>query len=63
MKKAYWIQHTHIFSADEYKCSNCRYTGNKPYRYCPSCNAKMARSEYDPSWVDELEAMDILFGD
>jgi hypothetical protein len=63
MKKAYWIQHTHIFSADKFECSTCRKESAKPTNVCPNCGAKMMKSKYDPSWVDELEAFDALFGD
>ena len=63
MKTAYWIQKTHIFRADEYECSACGRRFDKPYVQCPSCGRKRTKSKYDPTWVDEIETMDALFGD
>lgn len=62
LKKAYWTQKTHLLRADEYICSACGRSANKAYKQCPSCGAVMGKSKYDPSWVDEAEMMDILFG-
>ena len=62
-KTAYWIQRTHLFRKDEYECSACRRRFDKPYVECPGCGRKMTRSKYDPSWVEEIETMDALFGD
>lgn len=61
--KAQWIQHTHLFRRDEYECSACHFTAEKPFRLCPRCNATMKGSKYDPSWVDEMEAFDAIFDD
>jgi rubrerythrin len=60
---AYWTQHTHLFSPDEYECSACGYETDRPYRECPSCHAEMTKSKYDPSWVDEAVILDILDGE
>ena len=30
---------------------------------CPNCHALMRGSKYDPSWADEMEAGDAIFGD
>ena len=60
---ANWAQKTHLFRSDEYICSGCHYVADKPYKTCPSCRSQMKKSKYDPSWVDEAEMMDILFGD
>lgn len=62
-KKAKWTEKTHLFSPDEYICSNCGYSCEKAFRECPRCHSEMGGSDYEPSWVDEAEMMDILFGD
>jgi hypothetical protein len=31
--------------------------------FCPHCGAKMRGSKYDPQHIDELEMMDLIFGD
>ena len=61
-KTAYWTQKTHLFKADEYICSHCGFSADKPYRNCPKCGSEMKKSKYDPSWVDEAEIMDIFLG-
>lgn len=53
--KAYWTQRTHLLRADEYICSACGHSFKKATPFCPKCNAKMMKSQYDPSWVDEAE--------
>ena len=65
MKKetARWIQRTHLFRDDEYECSSCGRKTEKPFQLCPCCGARMKGSEYDPSWVDEMELLDALFED
>ncbi len=63
MRKVHWIQHTHLFKKDEYECSACHAVYTKAYEVCPNCGAKMGRSKYDPSWVDEMEAFDAILGD
>ncbi len=63
MKAAYWIQHTHLFRADEFVCSACKASSNKPYKECPECGALMKKSKYDPSWVDEAEGLSALVDD
>ncbi len=63
MKSEYWIQRTHLFRADEYICSACGASCNKPYRTCPACGARMKKSKYDPSWVDEAEGLSTLLDD
>lgn len=60
---AEWIRHTHLFSADEYECSDCGGTTNKPKPTCPHCGASMGGEQYDPSWVDEAAMLDIILGD
>ena len=60
--KAQWIRHTHLFSADEYECSNCGATVAKPKPTCPKCGADMGGEKYDPSWVDEAAMLDIILG-
>ena len=44
-----WTQRTHLLRADEY--------------ICPFCGHSMEGSDYDPSWVDEAEMLDIFFDD
>ena len=63
MKAAHWIQRTHLFRADEYICSACRYTSNRPYNMCPGCCSPMKKSKYDASWVDEAEGLSTLLDD
>ena len=60
---AYWIQKTHLSRADVYECSSCGETYSKPYSYCPNCGLEMTKTEYDPTWVDEIETMDAMFRD
>lgn len=55
---AYWIQKTHLFRADEYVCSECKFNAKKPYAKCPNCERDMNKKSYDPTWVDEMEAID-----
>lgn len=62
-KKAQWIQKTHLFKDDDYVCSECGYSSEKPYSECPRCHSNMRGSNYDPSWVDEAEMLDIILGD
>ena len=57
-----WIRHTHLFLADDYECTACGYTVNKPQPTCPHCGAVMGGEKYDPSWVDEAAMLDILLG-
>lgn len=62
-KTAHWIRHTHLFRKDEYECSACACRAGKPYKTCPHCGQPMKGAKYDPSWVDEMEAMDAIFDD
>lgn len=61
--KAYWIQKTHLFRPGEFICSACGHIADKAYKQCSSCDSSMCKSKYDPSWVDEAEMTDIIFGD
>ena len=61
--KARWTRHTHIFRKDEYECSSCGYISDRPYKICPKCGSIMKVSKYDPSWVDEMEAIDAFLED
>jgi len=63
MKSADWTQRTHLFRADEYICSVCGSSCDKPYKVCPKCGAKMKKGKYDPSWVDEAEGLSALLDD
>ena len=60
MKTAHWIHRTHLFRPDEYICSACKASCNKPYKVCPSCGVPMKKAKYDPSWVDEAEELSAL---
>ena len=62
-KEAQWIQHTHVFSDDDYECSACGFVSDEPYAVCPECGRQMKGSQYDPSWVDEMEIMDAIMED
>ena len=57
---AHWIQKTHLLRADEYVCSACGRRFDAPYEECPHCHRTMTGSDYDPSWVDEAEFLDIF---
>ena len=58
-----WIRHTHLFRGDEYECSSCQFFADKPYNVCPFCGLQMRSVKHDPSWVDEMEAIDVMFDD
>jgi len=62
-RKADWIQHTHLFRADEYICSACGIVCHKPIEVCPGCGSGMGKTKYDPSWVDESEGLTALLDD
>ncbi len=62
-KTGYWTQRTHLFRADEFICSVCKASSDKPYKECPACGAPMKKSKYDPSWVDEAEGLSALVDD
>lgn len=65
MKKtvAKWIRKTHVFRKDEYVCSACGCCAAKPLQSCPRCGASMKGAKYDPSWVDEMEMIDVFLDD
>ena len=63
MKAAHWIRHTHLFRSDEYICSACKASSEKPYTVCPACGAPMKKTKYDPSWVDEAEGLSAILDD
>ena len=63
MSKAHWIEHSHLFRADEYECSVCGSVYDKPYAVCQHCNSQMGGSKYGPDWVDEMAGYDEIFGD
>ena len=64
MSKGKWTRHTHLFEKDEYECSVCHETFEKPSAVCPKCGTKMKSSvKYDASWVDEMADYDSMFGD
>ena len=58
-----WTQKTHLLRDDEYICPFCGFSADAPYVECPNCGSDMDGSDYDPSWVDEAEMLDIFFGD
>lgn len=61
--KTVWIQHDHFFRDNEYECSSCGYISDRPHPVCPGCGKKMNGSEYDPSFIDELEEMEMILED
>ena len=61
--KAYWIRHSHILRRDEYVCSACGETTDKPKKICPNCGSTMKGVQGDAGWVDEMEALDAFFDD
>ena len=36
-----WTRRTHLFRPDEYICSACRASCDKPYTTCPKCGARL----------------------
>ena len=60
MKSEHWIQRTHLFREDDYVCSFCKASCNKPYKVCPVCGMTMKSAKYDPSWVDEAERFSFI---
>lgn len=63
MRNAYWIKHTHLFRANDYKCSACNALYDDPYDICPSCGSLMGSPISDTSWIDEMADYDSMFGD
>ena len=63
-KTGYGTQKTHILRNDEFICSVCRRSSRTPAKICPYCKSSMTakRPKYDPTWVDEIELLDELFG-
>ena len=59
-RKAYWIQHSHLFGGDDFECSACGYETDRPYKYCPNCDRPIGRPKYDSGWVEEAEAADMF---
>ncbi|MBO4324393.1 MAG: hypothetical protein J5845_03185 [Lachnospiraceae bacterium] len=62
-KTAYWIRNTHLLRQDEFVCSFCKRKTAKPLSYCPHCGSIMKGTKSDTGWVDEMEAIDAIFGD
>ncbi len=62
-KTAHWTRRTHVFRKDEFECSACKARFEKPYKVCPKCGRMMKGSKYDPSWVDEMEMIDMVLDD
>ena len=63
MRPAYWVRRTHLFRADEYRCSACRSVSDRPLPECPACGALMKDVKADASWVDEAEGLSALLDD
>ena len=63
MRKAHWTQKTHLFRSDEFVCSTCGASFQKPDEICPSCGSDMKKTNYDPSWVDEAEGLSAFLDD
>lgn len=60
----YWTQRRHLFGRDEFVCSVCGASCDRPYGYCPACGTEMrGRPGYDPAWVEEAVWMEEIFGD
>ncbi len=62
-KTAKLIRRTHLLRRDEYECSACGSRTDKPYKTCPKCGLPMKGPKYDPSWVDETEAIGAIIDD
>lgn len=63
MKRARWIQKTHLFRADEFLCSKCESSFPRPYSICPSCGSDMKKAKHDTSWLEEAEALSTVLDD
>ena len=63
MKDAHWIWRTHLLRADEFICSACGASCQKPYQSCPACGVPMKKTKYDASWVDEAEGLSAVLDD
>ena len=63
MKAAHWVQKTHLFRPDEYICSACGTSCDKPYSVCPACGVPMGNTKYDASWVDEAAYLSTILDD
>ena len=57
---ASWTQITHLSGADIYECSACGSKTQRLSAYCPSCGSSMTRVQYEPSWVEEAEMLEII---
>lgn len=60
MSAARWIRRTHLFRPDEYLCSACGASCDRPSLLCPACGAPMKRGNAEPSWVDEAEELSAM---
>ena len=63
MKHPHWIKKAHLWGEDEYVCSACGASYDRPRASCPRCGADMQGEQYDPTFVDEAEVLDMIFGD
>ena len=63
MKSAHWVQKTHLFRSNEYVCSSCGRSYPTPHSSCPGCGARMKKTKYAPSWVDEAESLSAFLDD
>ena len=63
MKAALWTRRTHLFHADDYICSACKVSNDKPYMVCLACGAPMKKAKYEPSWVDEAAGISAMLDD
>ena len=63
VRDAHWIARTHLFRPDEYTCSVCGKSSDRPYKTCPVCGIPRNRTKTDSSWVDEAEMISAILED
>lgn len=64
-ESAHWIYHPHVIEDDDYECSYCNARFSRENTACPKCGAKITgkTEKNEEEWLDEEEALDMLFDD
>ena len=62
-KEPHWIVHSHLFSSDEYECSECGAMRRDTPRKCPCCGAKLLKIFDQREWIDEAEEIQWMLDD
>lgn len=45
-----------------YRCGLCKSVYVDKHTVCPNCNARWTKCKYDPTFIDEIETFEALFG-